>query len=357
MKKACISTYCNWNSYGSILQALGLKLTLRQLGIESFVVEDTPAPCTTKIFPLAVGRNPKMIIRNFVHNRKRDQKRKHYENTVRFINENLDIEYYNDYESVKKSPPVADYYIAGSDQIWHPELCKPLFFLDFLSQRHQRLSYAASMGVTDVPPEREEIFARMISQFTTHSVRENEVKTVVEKYTTNNVQTHIDPTFLQSADTWRQYGRPYPVTKPYILVYAIYWDKALNQKLKELHKKTGFDIIALGIGFPVVWSTKWILDADPAQFLWLIDHAEAVVSSSFHGIAFSLIFNKKLSAVINPQSPSRVDNILSLLDYKNVAVDDVLSQNTSQYTIINQCVAEQKQKSLQYLKEILQIYE
>lgn len=355
MKKACISTYCEWTSYGSIMQSIGLKQALLTLGVESFIVRDQPALLAQKHFPFLIGKNPKQMILNMVKNIRREHRRRLYEGTVAFMNEHVDVLYYNDYKTVEKMPPEADYYIAGSDQIWNPDLCNPLFFLDFLPESVKRLSYAASMGKTRIASENEEKFYAMAKKFASVSVREQEVAAVLKENLSQPIQVNIDPTFLQSTESWRGLSRPYPIKKPYILVYAIYWDKQLNKKLKRLHKETGYDVVALGTGFPAVWSNHWVDDADPGQFLWLVDNAQAVVTSSFHGVAFSLIFSKKLAAVINPVAKSRIQNILSTVQYTNVEVDKVMDVDLTCYGQVKSNIAKEKEKSMGYLKEMLGI--
>lgn len=357
MKKICVSTYCEWSSYGSIMQSIGLKKTLQAMNCESFIVQDKPAPLAQRDFKFVISKNPITLVKNFMNLRFHKHKYKLYENSVRFINQNVDIRYYNDYDVLKSQIPEADVYIAGSDQIWHPDLCKPAFFLDFVQDK-KRFSYAASMGVTDITTPKESEFQRLISKIDKVSVRENEMCPVIRKYTDKKINIHIDPTFLLTPQEWRTLERKYPVNKPYILVYAIYWDMALNRELKKIHKKTGYDILGLcPCGFSKLWSNQKIYDADPGQFLYLIDHAEAVVSSSFHGVAFSLIFNKKLTAVINPDSPSRIQSLLDNLDVDKRSITEIMNFDMRRYDIINNRIAREKERSVSYLKEILEYNE
>ena len=353
MKKVCIATYCEWNSYGSIMQSIGLKKALESLGCNSFIVKDNCAPAPTKRTPLLIGKNPKKIIINTYNNMLRKKTDARYRKAVEFINDNVDVMYYDNYEALKKNPPKADYYIAGSDQIWHPDLCKPLFFLDFLNSDARRLSYAASMGVTNIKPEKEMLFSSLVKGISSVSVRENEMVTVIGNYTQKNINVHIDPTFLLDADEWRTFEESYPIEKPYILVYAIYWDRKLNKELKRLHKKSGCNIVALCGGFSTVWANKKIFDASPGQFIWLVDNAEAVISSSFHGVAFALNFNKKLCSVINPKAPSRICSILDKLQMENCEIKDVLNSNISIYAKTNEIIKCERALAMAYLKELL----
>jgi len=354
MKTICVSTYCEWSSYGSVLQAIGLKKKLEELGFASFIIRDNPAPPAQRDFPLVISKNPKVLARNLLNLRYRAARRRQYENCVRFINERVDIRYYNDYGALKNDPPQADGFLAGSDQIWHPALCNQTFFLDFLSPEHRRLSYAASMGTTVIPEGKKDKFGGLVRSFDTLSVREKEMLDVIEPLVEGEVNVHIDPTFLVGADGWRDLAREYPIRKPYILVYAIYWNKDLNRQLRQLRRKTGCEIVALcPKGSTSVWANRRICDADPAQFLYLIDHAQAVVSSSFHGVALALNLNKKVAAVINPKAPSRLSSLLDTLQVPRYAIADVMDFDLAAYAGINDGIARERERGSSYLKEIL----
>ena len=352
MKKVCVSTYCEYSSYGSILQTIGLKSALQELGLESFVAKDRPAPSAYLTFPL-ISKNPKILIKNlyrYLHRKKLDNQ---YSNTLAFMNKYVDICYYDNYDLMKANIPDADFYIAGSDQIWHPALCKPSFFLDFVPNEKKRISYAASMGVTEIAEAKKENFAALVEKMDTVSVREEEMVEVLEEYTDKPISVHIDPTFLKAKEEWRKHEKAYDIKKPYVLVYPIYWDVKLNKELRKLHKKTGLDIVVICSGLNKVYANKRIYDADPGQFLWLIDRAEAVVTSSFHGTAFSLIFNKKFSAVINPNAKSRISSLLKVLGAKNQGIAEVLDFDLTQYDHINTAIQAEQNRSFAYLKKEL----
>lgn len=353
MKKVCVSTYCEWSSYGSVLQAIGLQKELEGLGYDAFVVRDKPSPgiFIQKYFSL---KNVKGIIKNIYATALKKKAKKRYYGCVDFINNNVKAIYYDSYTSMKNNPPKADYYISGSDQVWHPQLCNQAFFLEFVPEDKKRLSYAASMGVTKIPPNKEEIFRELIMKIDSVSVRETEVASAIGKYTNKEIHVNIDPTFLLEKEKWYSYMKPYPVTGPYILVYAIYWDKALNSELKRLKKETGCKIIAIKTDISYVSADINIYDADVSQFLWLINNASAVITSSFHGLAFSIIFQKKFAAVINPLAPSRLESLLDTLRINNLEIENVFDFDISCYKNVEKIIEREKEKSIQYLKEILE---
>ena len=351
MKKACVSTYCEWTSYGSVLQAIGLSRTLEDLGWESFIVRDEPpsANCRLPLF----AKNPKQVVKNILSRMFHNEKEKRYRKTIEFMKTNTKVLYYNDYDVLKKNVPQADAYLAGSDQIWHPSLCKPSFFLGFVPEGKPRLSYAASMGISNVPRKKERQFAELISGITSLSVREAEAAHILEQQFGRKASVHIDPTFLRSREEWQTYEKEYVVGKPYVLVYPLFWDSKLNRQLRLLHKRTGMEIVAITTEFPRNFATKYLRDVDPGEFLYLIDHAEAVVTSSFHGVALSVLFNKKLAAIVDPRSPARIENLLRILSLETSEILDVLQFDMTKYDSVNRIVREEKEKSICYLKEIL----
>ena len=353
MKKICVSTYCDWNNYGSMMQTIGLKTMLTELGYKSIVVQDKPAPASKLQFSLHICKNPMATIKNIYSYTKRKKIAAKYENTLNFMRDNIDISYYNDYDVLKNNPPYADFYIAGSDQIWRPQSCHPVFFLDFVPEGKKRISYAASMGNTNIPENKIQVFKDFVNKFDHISVREKDNAECIKEIVGKEAQIHIDPAYLNDVEQWRKYEKPYDIKGPYILLYALYWDKKLNKELKRLHKKTGLPIVAICNGLSRAWANKKLFDVDPGQFLWLIDHAEAVISSSFHGVSLSIIFNKKLAAVINPALPSRITNILKNLEVENSTIEKVFDADTSFYENTNKLILNQKQKSIDYLKKVL----
>lgn len=352
MKNVIVSTYCDWNNYGSIMQSLGLKTALSSLGYESSLVIDHPAPPSQYIPSLKISGNIVACMRNFYAYMKKDLISRKYNESNKFINDNVDILYYNNYETLKNNPPEADFFIAGSDQIWRPSSCHPVFFLDFVAEGQKRISYAASMGSTRIPENKKDIFTELVNSFDCISVREADNAEAIATVSDKPVSIHIDPAFLLSKEEWQKYSKPYPIKKPYILLYALYWDKALNKQIKALHKKTGYDVVAICNGLSKVWANKKLFDVDPGQFIWLIDNAESVISSSFHGVSFSIIFNKKLAAVINPALPSRITNLLDMLGVQNSSITEVCSHNTAFFSNTNSIIQSKKEEALKYLTEV-----
>ena len=245
-----------------------------------------------------------------------------------------------------------DVYLSGSDQVWNPDICSPLFFLEF-AKESKRISYAASMGKTELSPEKEKLIQEKLVPFERVSVREQECAEVLQKLTDKDISVHIDPTFLIDIEEWRCLEKSYKVKGPYILLYMLYWNDDCKKQVKKLKKKTGLPVYAICSELSRVYADKRLYDVGVEEFIWLIDHAEYVVTSSFHGVALSTIFEKRFSAVINPAIPSRIEHILRLLGLPRVRIDELDKTDLFDYETVNVKIKKERQRSVEYLQEAI----
>lgn len=332
METVIVSTYCVPGSYGSMFQALALKRALGELGYHSRVVQIVPKPGRCYTIPL---RSPRAALgRCLVY----PQLQRRHRNTCRFLEEHLDLAYYNNMEQMRRELAGERLFLAGSDQIWHPGKLAPEFFLEFAPAGARRLSYAASMGVLDIREENRKAFCRMVDAFENLSLREADAAALVSRLTGRKTAVHPDPVFLMEAEQWRELSRPYPIRGEYCLVYPLYWEERHNDLLRQLKERTGRKLLVVSQYRRRIPADQWIFDADPAQLLWLIDHASCVVTSSFHGAALSLLLDKELIPVVNPAAPSRMQHLLDLFEHPHR----------------EKLIARERHRGLTYLKEILE---
>lgn len=355
MKKVNVVTYCTWKSYGSILQALSLQRVLWDFGYDSSLVLDEPQPKASldRSFPSRGGLARRLAdFHKYLNHKKLDKK---FRETTAFIENNIpSIVYGGSYEEIQQNIPYADVWISGSDQVWNPNTMNPLFFLKFLPERICKISYAASMGTTRIPAGCQEEFFRNISGFDYLSVREEDNRMLIVQKTDKTIHRNIDPVFLLNKEQWREYARPYPgMNKPYVLVFPIYWDRQWNNCLKKLHREKDLEIVVVTSSPRRVYADRVIYDADPGQFLWLIDHAQFVVTSSFHGVAMSVIFEKRLFPVINPDAPSRISCLLDVLGIEKEGPEDLFSEKSPDYCQVKRKIREEQYRAQQYLNEAL----
>lgn len=241
---------------------------------------------------------------------------------------------YTSYQQLKENPPIADFYIAGSDQIWNPQGDTgkdPAFFLNFGDTHTKRISYAASFGISEI----EECFRANLKEYLRVidgiSVREKTGLDILNDLGYTDAIKVCDPVFLLSRDQWLNIASPSLVHEDYILVYDFFQDddniKNMAQKLAEEKKCR---IVSVNDGGRCRYADFNISNASPNDFVSLIAYANVVVSNSFHATAFSLILNKEFYTypVARNKNHSRMIDLLNsvrLSDRFNASISSLVT--------------------------------
>lgn len=249
--------------------------------------------------------------------------------------------------------PNFDIYVIGSDQVWNSAICDgldPVFWGDFYHNKSSKVvSYAASTSVKDLQKQNHEELQRLLSNFNKISVREDATCDYLNNsFDTNHVvKTVLDPTLLANKDIWNTFENSC-LDVDYVLYFGaricnkyptVLYDKALS-----LAKQMGC----------VVRSIDFNVDS-PIDFVNKFRQAKAVVTSSFHGTAFSLIFNKPLYAVkYGDEQDARYENLLQSIGAGSMLVDiyQDVKPRLFDYNAINRNMKSIRLESLKYLKEL-----
>ena len=258
-----------------------------------------------------------------------------------------------------------DTFIAGSDQIWNYKNSDrvDVFFLMFANRlRAKKISYAASFSVSEIPYEYQARYAEWINNINYISVREYAGIEIVKQLTGRNAYLACDPTLLLGKDEWaKQFVKPEKplVEGKYVVIYSMSRSANVMKIAQKIaHGLGGIKVVNIKLNFTPS-KKNGIIQLDfvsPQQWVWLLLHAEYVVTDSFHGTAFSINFNKPFTTVQNPLSDlnSRVDTILTKLKLKDrLYIDD--GRNFDQtalqidYSIVNQRLNEWRKESMNFL--------
>ena len=309
-----------------------------------------------KRYRIIINRIKYLIKRS--HNQKlRDQ---------RFAEFSKLIDYSKKYRSVNslyKNPPVYDLYITGSDQVWNPNLpyINEPYFLTFV-QKNKKISYASSFGIDAIPSELQSKYAEWLGEYSAISTRESSGAAIIKDITGKDVQVVLDPVFLLNKHEWQSLERPIEGVEPgsYVFFYMLHKDsdalEKASQVAKARNKRFLYSISQIG-SMPSVYG-EHIEQAGPAEWLWLIDHADTFVTTSFHGSAFGLIFGKPLVILMKKgvKTNTRIENLSKLFNISDHIYEvnkkddfsnqDFLVDNNSIKSILEKEVAE----SLGYLK-------
>jgi hypothetical protein len=263
---------------------------------------------------------------------------------------------YNSVEALRANPPKADLYIAGSDQIWNTTFNNgrdAAFYLDFGSEKVKKISYAASFATDDIKPEYKDFVKRKLANFDAISVRETSGLKILSELGYEG--THVvDPVFLLDESEWSNIASGDGEGDDYILVYDFYSDKVIQQVAQALARLHHCRIFSVG-ATKLKYADRNYINYGPATFVSLVKNARCVVSNSFHGSAFAMIFNKDFF-VLNREDGlnSRMHNLLTHYQIADRlicidATDEILASHID-YAFVDKILMEDIQHSKSFLK-------
>ena len=302
-----ILTFCNANNYGAVLQAFSLEKKIQALfGQAQLIDYRCPAiEAMHKKRPVFGTGNIKKSVYNFLYNfaffpRKKGFERfRSYMNRSRIYSRDTIHEANNEY----------DVFISGSDQVFNLSLTKGdrTYFLDFVEAEKKKVAYAASLGA--FLSEEKESYQKLLNRFDAISLREKASAQIIKNELGIDAQVIPDPVFLHSKEEWKEllHLKEQTNDKPYILIYSLYESKELYRLAQAVKDQLGYKTVLITKALrPLAKADKIIRDADPIRFAELVMNAEYVVTNSFHGTAFSLIFEKQMSVLKPAAAPERI---------------------------------------------------
>lgn len=322
MKTVGIITMHRVVNYGSALQAWATQEIIRRLGyspkIIDYIYPNVGHETRRTPISLLIMRFFKNLIQRYPIKRKK----RYFE---KYWNDNYDMtSMYTNERQLKENPPLFDTYLVGSDQVWNFDYIKndSSFFLSFAPENKRKLSYASSFSKGNLNLEQRQRLKSYLESFKAVSVREKNGFDIVNSINQGIVAIHLDPTLLLREKDYQRLISKSTITidSPYILVYV------LNYAFNPYPYATHFiEYAAQTLRMKVVCidfsarqhlkvkGMKHLHDAiGPSEFLWLFSHASLVVTTSFHGTAFAINFNKPFYSIINDadNGDDRIKNLI-----------------------------------------------
>lgn len=320
MKTAYIITmHCPLN-YGAILQTYALQTYIESIGINVKIVNYRPdyIVCDQSLMYVGAEQFKRNFLLRWIYRLikapSKLRRKKYFED---FADEQLHLtKIFRIYNDIYEANLKADFFICGSDQIWNVvsgAYKDPAYFLSFVSDKIKKISYAAS-GNLPISDDVKRITFPMIEKIDCISMRENSTISSIQPYIKKPISHVCDPVFLLESKVWRALYKKYSKFNPsvkYILVYPMgngveaTMDKAIQ--IATYHKLPLYVISASQRRDKRV--TKYF-NVNPYDFLSLIDNAEYVITNSFHGVSFSIIFEKQFWACVAEGSNQRITTLL-----------------------------------------------
>lgn len=284
-----------YNNYGGILQAYALKTMLENMGHHVVLMRrysDAPVwkYCIKKILgQMGYARYSS----------------KRYEAITEFVKREFNASYpllshASFLNEVKKLN--LDAMVVGSDQVWRNDYCLGAgmdYFLDLDLPDVKRMAYAVSFGVDswNYSVAETKSIIKCLSSFSGISLRENTFIPTLFKHTGYEAEWCLDPTMLLDAIHYMKFVKDKPVNDDYTFVYWLGNEDELKKHLPKNKTVVQVRLNALQCCSIEDWLTY-------------IFYADNIITDSFHGCVFSLLFHKRLSVFRNQNGG--VSRLLSL---------------------------------------------
>lgn len=286
------------------------------------------------------------------------QTRYAYQDLDRFINKKMNCLEVSAPLSALELPEF-DAYVVGSDQVWRPAYSPflPNFYLDFLGDAPaKRISYAASFGVDtwEADDSMTNLIRPLAQRFDAITVREASGVTLCEKYLGVQAKVMPDPTLLLTAEDYLEVcGPKHDEQEHYIAAYIL--DK--GEKEQSLINRISAD---LGLPVRFIGLLDWAKRTDSLES-WIESIAQAsfVITNSFHGTVFSILFEKRFLSITNSRrGSSRFSSLLESVGLQDhLASEDMLagykpSYRDIDYTSARATLLNMREQGLSFLNTI-----
>lgn len=363
------------SNFGYLMQAYALQTIIKELGHQPYTIytKEEPTPYSRR-----VTNAIKRIIKNILYNSdytvfpyypsSEDYILKD-KNTWDFIKKNLSLSPYLNIETKEGIEHVCDYdaYVVGSDQVWRREYSGDIafYFFDFLTKGQKRMSYAASFGNSSpsYSPKLIDKCKRLLDEFDFITVRENDAVDICRTLFSKEALQVLDPTLLLSkADYEKLIDEDVTETPKEKYIFSYILDKSPEKELfiNELANKKHciiYNILPKRLEDVGKSHIEECIYPSISSWLSAFKNAEYIVTDSFHGTVFSILFNKDFSVFCNKKrGASRIESLLNDLNLQ----DRMVVNNNNRfdrliaYGTIEDLLQSKRLISIETLKSFLQ---
>lgn len=368
-KSIGIITFFRPINYGAVLQALSSEIVLKKMGYNPELI-DYRFKRIEKYRHLFQVKEYLGFIKKPLTFIKRvggdlfffPQRFKQKSNFNRFINDKLNItnSVFNNIDELRTMEK--EYYalIVGSDLVWSPEMTDgldPVCFLDFLPNNTHtiKIAYAPSIGEPQILMEYKNLYSKYLNNFDRLSVREDATRQVLSRLTDKEICHVLDPSLLTTISDWEEYEKTIEEYShgEYILSFMLEYSPLLIDSVCKLHDMTGYRIVSFDLKkYYGKRPAKSMIHVGPDQFLSLIKNASYVVTNSFHGCAFSLIYQKNFWCIPHTKRGIRMTELMDSIGLSNRIVkdgSDMDCESIIDYTYVDKKLEVLRKNSMDYL--------
>lgn len=333
MKNVCIFNFWWVSNYGALLTAYAIQSLINKLDYNPLLIDNS-------------YRHNNLISENFAKNFEQ-----------RYLKTSNKVFLYNDFNNLNKKSNI---FITGSDQILRPIAARERlsqYLQDFVSVDSKKITMAASFAVDKKTLLEEtdfQILEKMktsLKSFDFVSVREKSGVEICKDLFDIDAEWIIDPVFIMNKFNYDELIKN--STKDFsnkIVSYILDPNKRYNKAYKYLEKKYNRKI--LKTAYSNISVENWLASIKNCEFL---------ITDSFHGMCFAIIFNKPFICITNQKrGATRFESILEMLNIENQCINDINEIYEKDcifkidYEKVNRRIAEEAQRGLDFLKKTLE---
>ena len=261
-----------------------------------------------------------------------------------------------------------DVVIAGSDQPWNPQCISIMgyyFYLDWVAPNVRKYAYAVSYGrdyfpATDIEVEH---IRQLLQSYKAISVREKSgIEITTRLFGVNAIQC-LDPTLLLAKEDYNAIIVDKRTTRGYVCEFFLDWMPEKHNLVMKISSSENLAIIDNNPPMPTNWFKRRLFrKRSISEWLRNIRDAKYVITDSFHGTVFSILFHKKFISINNKKrGTARFESLLSATNLMHHLIDEneldnpsvnVILKEEINYNIVDSIINNMRMKSLSFIKSI-----
>ena len=321
--KATIVTFHCVPNYGAMLQAVAMNKLFENYFNVVDVLDYRPK-CITENYNLLYTKRIKGFIASVLNVPTNIIKKRRFK---RFMEENMRLT--PTFFQAEKISVDNDLLILGSDQIWNLDVTKGVdktYFGKLPNGGQYVIPYAASIGKDAINEKEAETYKILLNAVPNIGVRERNAQSMLKRiFPDKNIDVTLDPTLMVDASVWNHLEKKIPLPDKYVLIFSLNGYEKTYATAEEIAAKRGIPIIEVlghNIDFLDKRKHRKLATLGPQEFLYAIHHADAVVTDSFHGTAFSIIYQRDLRVIPHKTRGARMVELLQAINAENRLVGD-----------------------------------
>jgi hypothetical protein len=338
-------------NYGALLQAYALQHKIETLGGDAYIIDYKSVSIDENLKLIRDNEklSPKILLKAVFRKIKHNKFFKFMKN---HLNLTFSVKSQNDLKELNSE---FDAFIVGSDQVFNDGCIKGdgAYVLDFVKESNKRFSYAASIGGDETKAQETlDKYKSNLEKFNTISIRERNIQNYLSNALSKDIRCDIDPVLLLDKHEWLKLTSKRRLKQKYVFVYLIGEPNNILDFAKEYAKRNNLVLIDCKT------SSLFFKYCSPEDFLSWIYYADTVITNSFHGTAFSILFEKnfyveyKTAKGYNFRSKQLVEDLK--IENREITSSSLPNENTlPNYNLVKKDLDIYRANSEKYLQQII----